>query len=173
MWSHIPPCAFAMMLKAEGAMQRALMSSSHVPWMGIHSSRMSRNVTVVTTAKKAMRMYVYLWNSRCVRGTRRKTKRHTETLTRNVPMLWRTSMMILKRMKLLIWSGCKYSICLPSPLSTWRIRRMPWAVAKPWRIPLEDECLGETSCGLAYQGYQHCPVIGTCCFTQKSSSVYT
>lgn len=87
MWSHIPPCTFAMMLKAEGAMQRALTSLSHVPWIGIHSSSMSRTVTMVTTAKNAMRMYVYLWNSRCVGGTRRKTKRHTETLTRNVPML--------------------------------------------------------------------------------------
>lgn len=55
-----PPCVLAMMLKSEGAMQRALISLSHVPWIGIHASRMSKNVAVVMMAKNVMRMYVYL-----------------------------------------------------------------------------------------------------------------
>lgn len=56
----MPPCVLAMILNPERAMQRALTSLSHVPWIGIHASRMSRHVAVLTTAKKAMRMYVYL-----------------------------------------------------------------------------------------------------------------
>lgn len=30
-WSHMPPCVFAIMLKSERAMQRALTSMSHAP----------------------------------------------------------------------------------------------------------------------------------------------
>ena len=55
-----PPCVLTMISKVERAMQRALISLSHVPWMGIHASRMIINVAVLMTVKKAMRRYVYL-----------------------------------------------------------------------------------------------------------------
>lgn len=55
-----PPCVLAMISKVERAMQRALIDLSHVPWMGIHATRMIVKVAVLMTVKKAMRRYVYL-----------------------------------------------------------------------------------------------------------------
>ena len=54
--SDIPPWVLAMILKSERGMQRALIPLSHVPWMGIHPSKISRHVAELMTAKIAMRM---------------------------------------------------------------------------------------------------------------------
>lgn len=142
--SHMPPCVLAMIFTSERAMQRAWMPLSQIPRIGIHERRRSRHVAVVMTAKKAMRIYVYLQNSRWVAGTRRKMERQTETLTRKVPIVWRTSRTVVMRSTVLICSGRKYSTCLPNPLFTWNIARMLWAMAKPYRTPLAGDCVDGT-----------------------------
>ncbi len=50
------PCVLAIVVKAERAMQCALISVFHVPSMGIHPCRISRSVAVVMTAEKAIRI---------------------------------------------------------------------------------------------------------------------
>lgn len=96
----------------------------------MHCKLKARKKVIESMVVNANSAHIHLRKDVFVGGMRRKTNRHTETLTKAVPTSWSRIYTLEYRMKCSIWFEETYWMFRPNPFWIWRLATTLCAMEK-------------------------------------------